>query len=73
MTGSQASNAGGQVWNIGPGGNPVGWAAAAGEHYVFSHEIGHIFGCRHNRLRDPTGPYEHGYLMVGSTMRTLMA
>ncbi len=49
MAGSQAGSVAGQVMNIGPGGTPVGWAAQSFERVAFPHEIGHIFGARHNR------------------------
>ncbi len=74
MTGSSTPSGGlGRVANIGPGGTPVGWAAAEAGSFVFKHEIGHIFGCRHNRPRDNTGPFEHGYLIPGTRARTILA
>ncbi|MDX1910886.1 MAG: zinc-dependent metalloprotease family protein [Saprospiraceae bacterium] len=30
-------------------------------HYVGSHEIGHLFGCRHQLVSDDFGPIEHAY------------
>jgi len=44
-------------------------------YYSFGHEIGHLFGARHNPESDPTVypyPYGHGYLN-GSGWRTIMA
>lgn len=29
--------------------------------YTTPHEIGHLFGCRHQKASDPDGTFEHGY------------
>lgn len=33
----------------------------ATSNYVTSHEIAHLFGCRHQVMVDPIGPFEHAY------------
>ena len=74
----QSSNAGGAAY-IGPSSQtrapPVGWVKL-GDALIFAHEVGHLFGCRHNREVMGGGSnnaYNYGYLMKGSKMRTIMA
>ena len=57
----------------------VVWCASP-DRYTFAHEIGHIFGARHNPQQDPSThpyPYGHGYLhdVAGTTddWRTIMS
>lgn len=42
---------------------------------TYPHEVGHLFGCRHEYSKDPEGPYEHGYIFTvnNETLRTIMA
>jgi len=50
-------------------------AQCATGYYSFGHEIGHLFGARHNPEADPLDepyPYGHGYLHVNG-WRTIMA
>ena len=45
--------------------------------YALGHELGHIFGVRHNREVDPSDHPEdkgaHGFLIRGTHARTIMA
>ncbi len=44
--------------------------------YLFGHEVGHLFGCLHNRERHDSHGTAHGFLMrppVESGYRTIMA
>jgi hypothetical protein len=53
----------------------VSWDCATG-YYSFSHEIGHLQGCRHNLEADPTltpFQYGHGYLYAAGAWRTVMS
>ena len=58
---------------------PLAWVFPAPTSYhVLAHEIGHIFGCQHNR--EWANPEEHevnksnyGYLMKESNIATIMA
>ncbi|MFN3316664.1 MAG: T9SS type A sorting domain-containing protein, partial [Raineya sp.] len=36
---------------------------AIGRLRVFAHEVGHLFGARHQRPYDTEGPYQHGYTL----------
>ena len=52
---------------------PTGWAKA-GDPLTFAHELGHIFGCNHNREIEPDqiiGATNYGYLMKGSATNDL--
>ena len=58
------------------GSPPLAWACAKSP-LAFVHEIGHLFGCNHNReefVRYGCQYYSnYGYLLEGSTMKTIMA
>jgi hypothetical protein len=44
--------------------------------HSFAHELGHLFGARHDPFVDSTTtpfPYGHGYISPGNTWRTVMA
>ena len=57
---------------------PLAWVFPQND-FTFVHEIGHIFGCHHNREDHKTGDggqegqSNHGYHMKGSNMCTIMA
>ncbi len=54
----------GIVAAIGPSDSLAYAIVEAGESsgtYVFPHEVGHLFGCRHETEADPTGPIEHAH------------
>lgn len=51
-------------------------ADCATGNYSFGHELGHLFGARHNPEEDSTSTpyaYGHGYLAPGRNWRTIMA
>ncbi|MFN0243589.1 MAG: reprolysin-like metallopeptidase [Planctomycetota bacterium] len=54
--------------------NVVARSCATG-YYSFAHELGHNFGCAHDRATGGTGlfPYSHGYHNPAQTWRTVMA
>jgi hypothetical protein len=44
--------------------------------YSFGHELGHLYGCRHDPAADPTNtpyPYGHGYCYGPGRWRTIMS
>ena len=54
---------------------PIGWVMLGNE-LIFTHEVGHIFGCEHNREEEGGGSsndFSYGYLLRGSNMLTVMA
>ena len=74
----QSSDAGGAAY-LGPssqtGSPPIGWVQL-GDALIFAHEVGHLFGCEHNREVEGGGSsndYSYGYLLRGSNMLTIMA
>ena len=74
----QTSDASGAAY-IGPSSQnespPIGWAQL-GNALIFAHEVGHLFGCEHNREQYGGGSnnaYSYGYLLRGSNMFTIMA
>lgn len=54
--------------------NVVARTCATG-YYSFAHELGHNFGCQHDRQNGGTGlfPYSYGYRNPAGTWRTVMA
>lgn len=45
-------------------------------YYSFGHELGHLYGCRHDPAADPTNtpyPYGHGYCYGPGGWRTIMS
>ncbi|MBL7825045.1 MAG: hypothetical protein JNJ57_00325 [Saprospiraceae bacterium] len=65
----------GIVKAIGPSNNDaytiVQTNAATSAYFTFSHEVAHLFGCRHNN--DPNGTYEHGHnFNAGGLKKTIM-
>ena len=74
----QSSDASGAAY-LGPssqnGSPPIGWVQL-GDALIFAHEVGHLFGCEHNREVEGGGSnndYSYGYLLRGSNMLTIMA
>ena len=54
---------------------PIAWVCPFDD-LVFLHEVGHIFGCEHDRdheTEDWMMDSNYGYHMKGSNMRTIMA
>ncbi|MCY7350948.1 MAG: zinc-dependent metalloprotease [Cytophagaceae bacterium] len=66
--GNAWTNARGQVVNVGPNANDaygvVRIADAANANHTFTHEVGHLFGCRHQIESDPTAGYAHGFRLL---------
>lgn len=51
-------------------------ASCATGNYSFGHELGHLYGARHNPESDPTSTpyaYGHGYMAPSKTWRTIMS
>lgn len=42
-------------------------------YFSFGHEIGHLFGARHNKEADPAPGYAHGYYIEEKNWRTVMS